>query len=770
MTKEKVVNTFCAPHCFSYPCEFQVTVRDGKAVQLKVHPKMKYPPCPKGLTNIKRLYHPDRIKYPMKRVGERGEGKWQRISWDEALDTVVHELSEIKAKHGNESIVVYTYVASHGLPVGGTPGKKTSIWRLFNLWGGCIPAFDRGNLCWAAFIEASNHLFGSMNWGLPPDNDCQLIIVWGTNPAETAIRGTMDFFLEAKRRGTKFMFIDPWLNPSAEKLADEWIPIRPGTDTALALAMLNIIIAEGLYDQDFVLHHTNAPFLVRTDNGELLREGHIAAGGSSKYMVWDSASGKAQVQDEPGIVPALTGAYTANGIKCKPVWQLLMDNVKDWTPQRAEAVTTIPADTILRIAREFGQAKVAKAYVGASPGFNRASWGENAVYSIGMLNALTGNFCGVIYRFLPRRPGPDIGIFETARKQEVPNPVSKRFPLNHMAEAILNPQKYDTNIHAIFVLGGNPVNQQGNSNKTIEALKKLDFVVVCDAFMSATARYADIVLPECTFLEKTSISEGSQATTARYCLLYYSGLKAQLFYREAAVEPLWESKTDFDIIRELAQKMSLGDYFPWQNEDQWIEELLNNAKEDSKFPWLKPVTLERLKREGLVDIEMPPLEPTLDFQTPTGRVELYSEPLLKEGYDPMPVYRDPVEGREATPDLYRKYPLNLISPHSMGRSHSSYANQPELLKRFKPDVLISTADARKRGIKDGDRVVVFNDRGRVEIAARVARKIKPGVVRIYQGGWPEHGMANALTLDGLTSYGENPIFNTCLVEVKKAEG
>lgn len=767
MSQEKVVNNFCSPHCFNGPCEFQVTVRDGKAVRLRAHPKMNYPPCPKGWTNIKRLYHPDRLKYPMRRVGERGEGNWERISWDQALDTVASELNQIKAKYGNEALVMYHYVGSHGFPAS-FRGMKATIIRLLNLWGGCIPAYDRGSLCFQAFISASNHLFGGMNWALTADRECDLIIVWATNPMETHVRGVSQSFREAKKRGAKFIFIDPWFNPSAEELADEWIPIRPGTDIALALAMMNIIITEELYDKDFVIAHTNAPFLVRSDNGELLRERDIVAGGSDKYMVWDAASDRAQTSDTPGIAPALSGSYRPGGIECQPVWQRLIDNVTEWTPQQAEAVTSIPAQTVARIAREFGQAKGTKIHVGITPGFNRASWGENAVYSIGTLNAITGNYLGSISRFYPRTSAPEVGLSQTVKTLEVENQVKKRVPVNHLAEAILNPERYDTNIHSLFVMLGNPVNQHGNSNRTIEALKKLDFIAVCDSFMSATARYADILLPTCTFLEKTALEEGAEVGRTLFCLLYHIDPQPRLFYSERAVEPPGEAKDDFEIVCELAKKMGYGQYFPWQNAEEWIEEVLNLAKEDERFPWLKPVTLEQLKREGIVDLDMPPLQPTLNLRTPSGKVELYSEPLLKKGFDPMPVYREPEEGPLTTPDLCQKYPLNLVSPHFLGRSHSSFANQPELHKRFKPDVLMNSVDAQKRGIKSGDRVLVFNDRGSIKIEATVAEKIKPGVVRIYEGGWPEHGMANTLTRDALTTYGENATFNTCLVEVRKA--
>ncbi len=765
--EENIVNTFCAPHCMGFPCGFRVTVKDGKAMHLGMHPKTKYPPCPKGWTNISRLYHPDRLKYPMKRVGDRGEGKWERISWDEALDIIVSELNRVKAKYGNEAIVMYHYVGSHGLPIG-SPGMRSTILRLFNLWGGCIPAYQRGSLCMQAHIEATTHLFGSRHFVFPPNPECELIIIWSTNPARTRVRGILQSFLDAKERGAKFVVIDPIFTATAATLADEYIPIRPGTDTALAFAMINSVIKDELYDIDTLLNHTNAPFLVRDDSGEFLRERDIVVGGSNNYMIWDTLTNKPRAFESSGIMPALRGTYAAGEITVKPVWQRIIEVVNEWTPKKAAAVTDIPAETIERLAKDFGTAKPAKVELISTPGLNRASWAENTVYALLSLNVITGNVVGDLPLLDPRIGGVDLGFQATLKKLEVENPVEKRIPVNHLAEAILNPSRYNTNIKALFVMVGNPVNQNANSNKTIRALMNLEFIAVSEIFMTATARYADILLPVNTLLERAAIAEGGEVACLDVPRLWHdTSIKRQLFFAEKAVDSLWESKSDFEITCRLAKKMGYGDFFPWKDEEEWIKQVLDMAKEDPRFPWLKPLTLDQLKREGIVDVAVPPPKPTWDLKTPSGRIELYSERLLKKGYDPIPVYREPEEGPVSTPELYKKYPLILVTPKPIWRAHSSFGNQPELLALYTPDVLIHSADALKRGIKDGDRVTVFNDRGTIQIKASVAENIKPGVVRIYEGNWPEHGMNNVLTHDRLTMYGENPTYNTCLVEVKK---
>ncbi len=744
-----------------------VTVREGKAVSLRVHPKMKYPPCPKGPTAIQRLYHPDRLKYPVERVGDRGEEKWRRISWDEALDKIAAQLNDIKRKYGNEAVVFYDYMGQIGLP-DGRDGDNFTILRLLNLWGGCIPAYQRGSLCWQALISAQEFLYGTWKAALPVDSECKTIILWGTNPAETAGKGLMPPFREAKKRGTRFIVIDPVFTDTAAQLADTHIPIKPGTDLALTLAVTNVIINEGLYSRQILVEHTNAPFLVRLDNGLLLRWRDVIKGGTDDYVVWDENTNSPKPHSEPGLNPALSSTYTANSILCQPAWQVLAQHAREWTPERTEQVTGISEKQIRDLARAISD-RPAKIVFYPYTALQRASWGENIIYALASLNVITGNFRGVFNQSSRRFPTVDIGFNEAARKFIVPNPVKKRIPINHLGEAILNPEKYDTNIKALLVMWGNPVNQNANSNKTITALKSksLELTVVCDIFMTATARYADMVLPASTFLERTSIYEGSEVGRLHYINVLDSRPKAQLCLRQRVVEPLGESKDDFEIVCLLAQKMGYGEYFPWRSAEEWIAEVLEDAKKDPSFPWLQSITMERLKSEGVIDVDIPPPEPIWNLNTPSGRVELYNETLLKMGYDALPRYREPEEGLIATPDLYQKYPLHLVSPHSRFRAHSSFANQPELLKSRPPEVLLHTTDAQQRGIEDGGLVTVYNDRGKLEIRARVSERIMPGMVRIYEGGWSEHGMVNLLTSDRLTTYGENPTYNTCLVEVVK---
>jgi len=764
---EKLVNVFCGPHCGSYNCEFQAVVKEGKVENIRIHPKTVHPPCAIGWSNVKRLYHPDRLQYPMKRVGERGEGKWQRITWDEAMDTVAKRLTEVKQKYGNESIVLYSYVASHGAP-GGAADRNITPLRLFNLWGGCIHLFERGNLCAAGYWQAMRRFTGTIHLARPLMKDTELMIIWSSNPVATARRTTPRLIMEAKeQQKLKVVVIDPQFSETAAMLADEYLPIRPGTDAALALAWLRILISEGMWDRKIVMEHTNAPFLVRGDNGKLLRDKDVG-GATDKYMVWDGKTNQAKPFDAPGVDPVLTGSHTAKGIAVKPVWQRLIEAVEPWTEAKAAETTGLPAEAIGKLAREFGRLKgKAKIQFFPIPRFNTTSYGEYVSIAAEMINIITG---GIIGRFtLRENPHAhiDVGFHATSfDTQVVPNPVSKRVPIAHLAEAILNPARYGTNIKALYTFRANPVNQHPSSQKTVAALKKLDFIVVADIFMSATAEYADILLPVCTNMERSLIREGSSVGVGAWTVYY--DLPRQLYYNDKAIEPLYESKDDYEITRLLAQKLGLAEHYPWRNAEEWIADVLEKARENPKYPWLKDVTMDRLKREGIVDVPEPPQPIDWKLPTPSGRAELYIEDLVGMGYEPIPVYLPPKESPEGSPELYKKYPLQLLTSKFKLRPNSSYGNQPELKELYTPDVLMNPADASPRGIKDGDKVAIFNDRGQIELKATVREGIRPGVVRIYQGQWPQDGNVNLLSSDELTLYGENPTYNTGLVNIRKA--
>lgn len=787
---EKVYFSFCSEHCTNYPCAMKVFVRDGRIARIEGNPAHKDPVmCAMGWTRIQGTYHPGRLKYPLKRVGERGEGKWQRVSWDEALTAIAGKLTEIKAKYGNEALCFIKYANGHFFPDG---ADGNMMMRLLNHWGGAIEARSRGHLCGLASgtVYANNILFGvsPIVPGMPPparQGQCghppqdwansKLAILWARNVAETYPTNEMKWFLQAKEAGTRIIYIDPRYTRTAAVLADEWIPIKPGTDLALMLSMIQVIISEGLYHRDFVLNHTVAPFLVRKDSCCFLRESDIVPGGSSDtYVAWDTGKGKPAfippgTYSTPGASPALFGKYNINGIECATAFHLLRGLCAPYAPGKAEKITGINEERIARLAREFASVKPSTIHL--SSVMARQQNSENTLIAGGTLVAITGNLGIPGGGFRYGSPSA-VSARLSSSPDFPPNPIrdgSIKFPANHLAEAILNPRRYDTKIKALICQWANPVDRHGDSNKTIRAIKskELELVVVIDMFMTGTAKYADYVLPASSApFERTSIISD----------------KSYIIFRQPCQEALGESKSDIDIISLLAEKLGMGGHFR-RSAGEWIDFALEVSRRDGAS-WLEGITVERLKKEGVIKAPVPdnvwyaPLSLPFaggKFFTPSGRVEFYSEravrlPWLKgyEGpypFDPLPVYRDHYPEKEGAGN----YPLVLITPKTGFTSQSTFGNMPWMhqVNPYHGEYLeINPADAFARGIKEGDEVEVYNERGKIKVRALVTQAIMSGVVSRPSGFWEEN--ANQLTTDNVGYYGECAIYHDARVEVKKA--
>ena len=339
-------------------------------------PRYRYM-CAKGLCTPKLVYHPDRLKYPMKRVGERGEGKWQRISWDEALDTIAGKLKDIPAKYGRESVAVLT-----------AGGPFPSQWRHFlrpevGQRPSGVPSSVPLGVTNAGQGCADRPVFGDRRADhyLMDHENPRMFVYWGCNIVETAA-WRYHRFREAREKGAKMVVISPIFTPTAAK-ADEWIPIRPGTDAALALGMINIIMSEGLCDEAFLLEYTVGPFLVRGDNGLFLRDS------TGKYMVWDTKTNKPQTYDTPKVAPALRGSYKVEGIECKTAFQLLAELVEQYPVERASEITEVPPDAIRRLALDYATLKPVISDRGF--GLQRGFHGDLAHRAISTLAAVTGN-------------------------------------------------------------------------------------------------------------------------------------------------------------------------------------------------------------------------------------------------------------------------------------------------------------------------------------------------------------------------------------------
>ncbi|MFC1821144.1 molybdopterin-dependent oxidoreductase [Thermodesulfobacteriota bacterium] len=737
-----IVRTACPAHCGTNACGILAHVKDGKIIKIEPadFPDPKYRRiCLRGLSSLDITYHKDRLKYPMRRTGERGEGKFERISWDDALDTIAARFEEIAAKYGWKGI---------GWALGG-PGTGTTKFAVYLMLASLtkstyVSFWGYGD---AAVPCGSRALFGTqlpqtlLEWPDP-----ELLIVWGANPAETAPMTHMRTILDAKDKGSQIVVIDPRFTLTASK-ADEYIGIRPGTDTALVLGLIHVVFKNKLENRDFIHRHTVGPYLVKASTGEFLREKDLIPNGTDDYMVWDTTSKTPENHRKNIMNAALTGAYKVNGLECKPAFQLLIDLVEEYPPERVADLTGIPAATVTKFAERISSAHPVSFMT--IMGFSRTFYGDVSTRAIGTLAAVTGKLH--LTSAAGHRP-----IVLNWRGFLPPNPKRPEFsrmPVMQLYDAAISGKPYP--VKAIWIAFTNLLNQCANNNKIVdEVFPNLEFIVNADLFMTPTAKYADILLPVCSYLEFSDV-----------LMTPYPYLQLQ----QKVIEPLYESRSDATIVSELARRLGFGEHFDKQ-EEGFVELMLSSG-----HPSVENITLKKLK-QGPVPAHMPEAVPSaeeLKFSTASGKIEFYSEDLRK--FDQaLPVYTEPLEasGNDS------RYPLTFIQGHTRFLTHSMFANSPTLLE-LNPEPLLemNPVDAESRGISDGQTVTVFNDRGKATLKARLTDGLLPGVINLNEGWWPNQfieGHTNALTHDVINPAQEmifepNMAMNDVAVEVIKAE-
>tara|TARA_A100001037_G_C15151263_1_gene639379 strand:- start:4064 stop:6346 length:2283 start_codon:yes stop_codon:yes gene_type:complete len=750
--------TTCSPHCGNNPCSFEVETKGEEISSFRANPRMDIKPCIKGFQIPDRYNHPDRILYPMKRIGKKGSGKngyntFERISWDEAITSIADGLNAAKVKSGNDSILLYNYSSQHTLP-GGRDGAPATIMRLLNLWGGAIEAFNRGSLCWSAFLGGSDDVLGQWQIKNKKSDNCDWIILWGNNPVETGYRGLTQSLQEAKRKGTKFIVIDPMKTKTVQRFADIHIPIEPSTDTALALGVLKIVLEEQYLDKDFLAKRTNAPFLVKKSTGKFITDRN------GDPLVWDEKL-DALVSYKVSQKPMIDTEKNINGEKCTTSFKLLQNASQKWTEEAVEKECGIPSSSVHQIAYALKNGKII-VYYGA---YQRTLKGENAVRALHILNLISGAIDGVInhgstYTDTHFDRATESGLSKImAENWSVPNPVKRTIPVGKIAEAILNPDSYGGAIHAGLFMWGNPIGQGGNSNKTKKALLSLDFCAVSEIFLTPTAKCADIIIPASTWLERSTITEGMSVGATFYHLIEERKPKHQIFYSPGVLKPLGESKDDFDFVCLLAEKMGFRKEFPWADSKQWIENLVDLARKDSRFPWFEKITTEKLEKNGVLTLDIPRANSSWDLKTKHGRAQIYFENKIHS----VPEY---FSSEELLESKQMKYPLKLITPKTYFRASSTFNNANKLLRHDFNVATINKEDAKKRDIKNGDYIRLFNDFGETKFVAKTTDVIRKGVVHIPAGGNEELGMANELTGDMLSEY-ENATFNSYRIELER---
>jgi anaerobic selenocysteine-containing dehydrogenase len=669
----EVVKLAC-PHDCPDTCGMLVTVQDGVATKIQGDPTMPFTEgtlCTKVAHYLERTYSPDRLLYPQRRVGKKGEGKFERISWDEALDEIAARLKALEP----ESILPCSYAGTMGMVQYSSMDR-----RFFHRLGASL--LDR-TLCSSAGKYGMKATLGG-SVGMDPErfDEAKLIILWGANPIVSNLH-LWSRVQEAKRKGAKIIAIDPYRSLSAEKCTQH-VALLPGTDGALALAMMHVLIAENLIDRDYI----------------------------EKYTLG---------------------------------FEKLAQRVKQFTPQWAAEVCGLQAEEIVQLARDYGRTRPAA--IRLNYGMQRHAGGGIAARTIACLPALVGawrDLAGGI-------------VLTTADFYKFDHAALERADLlNGRTPRIINQSKLGDAlleakppVKAIIVYNNNPVAVCPDSNKVAAGFAREDlFTVVMDHFQTDTADYADILLPATTQLEHHDVHKS-------YGHLY-------VLANNPAIAPVGESLPNSEVFRRLAARMGFDEPC-FKDSDEDICRTALAGKHD----W------EKLKQDGWQRLAVPQeFAPFAQggFPTPSGKCELYSEWLEKQGIDPLPFFNPPAEVKDEK--LAERYPLAFLSPPARHFLNSTFAN----IARFRefekePHLDMHPEDAQRRGIADGDKVRVFNDRGSYELRARINGKPRPGVVVAPSVWWKKHAPdgrnANSVTSQRAADLGNAATFYDCRVEVAK---
>ncbi len=714
---ESIVWTHCTVNCMSC-CAWQCHVKDGKVQYIEPdttgdqefgQPQMRA--CLRGRSARRWLQDEERLNYPMKRTGKRGEGKFERITWEEALDTIASELTRIRETYGSEAV----YIPQCSGVVGSISAFGSNpVTRLLNLTGGFLGkygTYSAGLMMQACkYTYGTTDCYGSNYWTLKQG---QLVVMFGNSPADTRMGGTGSANLLAYARGEKdvhVICIDPRMSDTAVADNTEWIPIRTGTDAALCSALAYEIITNGWADEEFL--HT---YCIGYDE-ETLPES--AKGRNASYKDYILGTGY-------DMVPK--------------------------TPAWASAITQIPEERIVELARQLHEAD--PVYIQQGYGSQRHSNGEMTSRAIMVLPQLLGQI---------GKPGTSDGRREGKIGFSMPtfptgtNPVKTQIPTFLWTRAIEDPDsmtktsggvtgadKLSCGIKFIFNYAGNCLtNQHSDINRTHDLLRdetKCEFIVTSEVFMTDSAKYSDILLPDLTSQEQVSVVGQP----------YGDNVKAVIF-GQPVYEPKFERRGIYEVCGDLAKRLGVYDEYSGggKSREDWNRDLYEQlrAKNPQLPTWEEGIEMGVYKegrvgemvslKDFIADPEAHPLK------TPSGKIEIYSEQLAKmrdtwelaDGDEilPIPAFSP---GFESYQDLTEEYPLLIQGFHYKAHVHSSYANNKIVQEAARHVAWINTQDAAARGIATGDTVRVFNERGELTIEARVTPRIIPGCVAIPQGAW-----------------------------------
>ncbi|WP_028081732.1 molybdopterin-containing oxidoreductase family protein [Solimonas soli] len=665
-----VVKAAC-PHDCPDTCAMLVTVENGRALKVQGdphHPTTHGALCTKVSRYAERTYHPERLLHPLKRVGAKGSGRFERVGWDAALDDIAAKLKAIAARNA-EAIVPYSYAGTMGLVQG-----ESMAARFFNRLG--ASRLDR-TICASAGATALALSYGrSVGMRVEFFAESKLILIWGSN----SIASNLHFWSiaqQAKRQGAKLVCIDPRRTETADK-CHQHIALLPGTDGALALGLMHELIANGGLDQDYIDRHTEG-------------------------------------------------------------WAELRERALQWPPERVAETCGIEAEVVRGLARDY--ATLTPAAIRVNYGMQRVRGGGNAVRLITALPCLRGAWRhrggGLLLSASGWHPVDTMALERPdllgARKPRTINMSTIGADLLRESSPAFGPR-----IEALIVYNSNPVAVAPQSREVVAGFSREDlFTVVLEHFQTDTADYADYVLPATTQLEHFDVHKSYGHTS--------------VLINHPAIAPLGEARPNTEIFRGLAARLGF-------TEPCFADSDLDIGRK----AFGRAVDFERLSRDGWLQLPVADA-PFADggFPTRSGRARL--------GGEYIPNY----ESRASAPALAARYPLAMISPPARHFLNSTFVNVRSLRSiEGEPLLELHPRDAAARGIGDGARVRVFNDRGSYVCKAHVSERARPGVV-VGLGVWwrklgAEGSNVNELTSQRLTDIGRAPTFYDCLVEVAAA--
>jgi molybdopterin-containing oxidoreductase family molybdopterin binding subunit len=745
-------------------CQGIIKIRDEKVVGIDTWPENPTGkrPCLRGRVHWQRLYSNERIKYPMKRVGQRLEDKWEQISWDEAIATICDTFKGYFDQYGPTSVAKYG-----GGAAGGGYINSSLVTRLTNLvgWTDISATSD------LAMAKGLNKVFGPAynTWATPPfemenAKHSKAIISWSGN---ISVAQTYEWrhVMDAKEGGTKLVTVDPLFTVTAQK-SDLWIRPRPGTDTILQFGLMRHIIDSGLENKDFLLNHTVAPVLVRADTLRFLRMSDLGIEPTAGPV--DPMTGQPTVTDPPAVwdtagniavaldtikEPAMEGTFTANGISIKTAYSMLLDLLAEWPLDKVSEMTTVPVEDIIALAEISADIPVYHFTGYGSQSYNN---GVQTGHALATLGAVTGNM-GM--RGAGVSNGWHAPIFNIAYTAPT-GTYAPSIPALAWFD-VMTTGKYmgqDWPIKAIFLWGGGLIGGTVDTNRVMkEIIDKAEFIVCADVVFSDQARVADLVLPVCHNYEYEEIMAPGTFT----------------IFNEKVVEPAFESKPDGEIARLIGEGLGYGEHFANTNEEFLRIALDSDSMREAGVTYDVVVSQLAYRHRPLDYV------PSTTFPTPSGRMEFYVDaPFARADFgqewnpsdEHLPRWFPP---SEAWPEheIMKEYPLIFMSERPRNRMHS-LDYEATIINELEPEPIIrmNPRDAANRSIQENDYVEVVNTRGHAVARARLSSACMPGMV-IYPKGWQMNqfkaGCWGELHNSEFDPVGVNNSYYDSVCEVKK---